>query len=414
MPKPWLRKCYMGDGKNPKPLPILANVMIALRDDDELRDCMARDEMFCGVMLEEPIPKTDEPAFELRPFNDEDIAALQEYLQGEGLRRISKDTVHQAVSLRGRECAYHPVQDYLNGLKWDDMPRLDTWLATCLGADLTDYTRIIGRKFLISMVARIMEPGCQADHMLVLEGPQGELKSTACRVLAGPWFSDCLPDISNKDAQQHLRGKWVIEVAEMHAMNKAEASLLKSFISRTTEQYRPSYGRFEVVEPRQCVFIGTTNKSLYLKDETGGRRFWPVKCGTINVDALEDDRDQLFAEALVLYRRGEAWWPNKDFERDYIQPEQEERYEPDAWEGPIRKYLDGLRNKQTTILQVAVGALHFEEQNQSQHFVLGGNSHGTPINRLGTADQRRITAIMTKLDWVPKRSRTDRWWEPRT
>jgi predicted P-loop ATPase len=412
MPKAWLNQCFKGDGKNPKPLPILANVMIALRDDDELRDCMARDEMFCSVMLEQPIPKTDEPAFELRPFNDEDIAALQEYLQGEGLRRISKDTVHQAVGLRGRECAYHPVRDYLNGLKWDNAPRLDTWLTTYFGVTPTTYTRIIGRKFLISMVARIMEPGCKVDHMLVLEGPQGELKSTACRVLAGPWFSDCLPDISHKDAQQHLRGKWIVEVAEMHAMGRAEASLLKSFISRTTEQYRPSYGRFEVVEPRQCVFIGTTNKSLYLKDETGGRRFWPVKCGTINVDALEDDRDQLFAEALVLYLRGEAWWPNKDFERDYIQPEQEERYEPDAWEEAIRRYLNGLRNKQTTILQVAVGALHFEEQNQSQNFVVGA-SRGTPINRLGTADQRRITAIMTKLDWVPKRSANDRWWEPR-
>jgi predicted P-loop ATPase len=223
-----------------------------------------------------------------------------------------------------------------------------------------------------------------------------------------------LPDISHKDAQQHLRGKWIVEVAEMHAIGKAEASLLKSFISRTTEQYRPSYGRFEVVEPRQCVFIGTTNKSLYLKDETGGRRFWPVKCGTINVDALEDDRDQLFAEALTLYQRGEAWWPNKDFEHDYIQPEQEARYEADAWEQAIRKYLDGLGNnrKKTTILDVAVHALQFEAQNQTQNLVLG--PRGTPINRLGTADQRRITAILTKLNWIPKRDKHDRWWEPAT
>ena len=394
-PGHWLNDCFLGDGKNPKPLPILANVMIALRADPALRDCIARDEMFCGVMLMEPIPKTDEPAFEPRPFNDDDATALQEYLQGEGLRRISKDTVHQAIGLRGRECAFHPVRDYLDSLKWDGKSRLDTWLTTYLDAELTSYTRVIGRKFLISMVARIMEPGCKADHMLVLEGPQGELKSTACAVLAGPWFSDCLPDISTKDAKQHLRAKWVVEVAEMHAVGKAEASLLKSFISRTTEQYRPSYGRIEVVEPRQCVFIGTTNKSLYLKDETGGRRFWPVKCGTINVDALEENRDQLFAEAAMLYRRGEVWWPNKEFERDYIQPEQEARYEADAWEDKIAEYLGGVTR--TTLMQVATSS----------------DSLGLKIERLGTSDQRRIIAIMTKLDWVQKRGKSGRWWQLR-
>src|SRR6516165_10748960 len=377
----WLKQCILSDGKNPKPLPVVANALRALRSDPALLDAFTYDEMLRVVMLTHQIgAPLSGNVLDPHPLTDNEVTELQEWLQEAGLKRIAHQTVRDAVEHYAREHAYHPVLDYLEAVQWDGEPRLDLWLTTYLGAMQNEYTQMIGSMFLISMVVRIFEPGCKADHMLVLEGSQGELKSTACGILAGQWFSDNLPDITTgKEVSQHLRGKWLIEVAEMHAMSKAEASLLKSFISRTTERYRPSYGRCEVIEPRQCVFIGTTNKEAYLRDETGGRRFWPVKCGKIDLEALEQDRDQLFAQAVLRYRQGVPWWPNKKFEREHIQPEQDARYEGDAWEQPIGEYLVGVAK--TTITNVAVNALGFKN------------------DRLGTADQRRIAAIMSTLNW---------------
>lgn len=367
--------------KNGAPLPILANVMITLRGDPAVAECFAYDEMLCTHLLQRRLPGEHHRNGRLpRPITDEDVAGLQEWLQRLGLSRIGKDTAHDAVHLRGRERAFHPVRDYLNGLAWDRQERVTTWLQAYLGAAATDYADHIGTMFLIAMVARIFTPGCKADYMMILEGPQGARKSTACAILGGEYFSDGLPDITaGKDVSQHLRGKWLIEIAEMSALSRAEAAWLKAFLTRQDERYRPPYGREETTEPRQSLFVGSTNRSAYLRDESGGRRFWPIKVGTIDTDALSRDRDQLFAEAVHLYRAGVKWWPDGDFEREQILPEQEARYEADAWEETIAAFID-VRSR-VTILEIAREALHIE----------------TP--RIGTADQRRIAAALERRGW---------------
>jgi predicted P-loop ATPase len=385
----WLQDCILNNSR--KPLAILANALIGLRA--VMPAHFAYDEMLAAPLLMQPLGDVDD--FRPRPLTDIDVGLVQERLQNLGLERISKDVMHQAVDVRAFECRIHPVRGYLEGLQWDGKPRLANLFPVYFGAEATPYTERVGQMFLISMVARIFEPGCKADHMPILEGPQGALKSTACRVLGDAWFSDNLPDVNaGKDVSQHLRGKWLIEVSEMHAVNRAEATLLKAFLSRTTERYRPSFGRREVIEPRQCIFCGTTNRDTYLRDETGGRRFWPIKAGRIDIEALSRDRDQLFAEAAASYRAGVTWWPDNDFERQHIMSEQAERYEADAWEETIANYINAGAQSRVTIGQVAREALRIETA------------------KIGTADQRRIAAALEQFGWkrLPKDWKGNRWW----
>jgi predicted P-loop ATPase len=383
------------------PYPNLHNALLALDNDPLLRGRFAYDLMLQAPLLVQPLnliaPDDVDPdspdTFKPRPATDTDVSRVQEYLQHVGMHTIGREPVFQAVNAHAEVNAFHPVRDYLTRLEWDGKCRVNGWLTKILGVPSSPYVEAIGRMFLIAMVARIFDPGCKADYMLVLEGPQGELKSTACGILGGDWFSDSLPEIGEgKDVLQHLRGKWLIEIAEMHAMNRAETAQLKAFITRQIDRYRPSYGRMERIQPRECVFIGTTNKDAYLKDETGGRRFWPVRIGSIDVGTLKADRDMLFAEVVRLYRGGAQWWPDRDVERDVIAPEQEQRFESDAWEEPIAKYVED--KSRVTIKDVANNALSITTE------------------RIGTADQHRIRGALTHLGWqAGKRGHGGvRWW----
>jgi Virulence-associated protein E len=390
----------------------VGNVLIAFDREPEIMNAFAYDQMLCVPMLMRPL-FGNERGFKPRPATDADVTAVQRWLQEFGFRRLGKDITYQGVDKHARDHAFHPVRDYLNGLKWDGKGRIRTWLHDYLGTEPNEYIEEVGKMFLIAMVARVMQPGCKCDYMPVAEGPQGLHKSRAFAILGGQWFDDHMPDLHSKDASQHLRGKWLIEWADMHTHTRADIDLFKSFITRTHERYRPSYGRNEVIEPRQCVFVGSVNRRAYLKDETGNRRIWPIVTGEIKLDGLQQARDQLFAEAVALYRSGQHWWPERDFEQQWMVPEQEKRFEVDPWESVIKRYLDTLHlPKRTSVLHIAVNALEYELERPLIAPQGPQPARGTPINRLGTADTRRITAVLNHLGWVPKRDMRERWWEP--
>ncbi|NNB91573.1 virulence-associated E family protein [Corallococcus exiguus] len=211
--------------------------------------------------------------------------------------------------------AYDPLRDYLEGLSWDGRPRIDTFLERYLGAtgDVT-HLRTIGPKWLISAVARALRPGCKVDTVLILEGAQGLRKSTAFRVLAGEWFSDATLDIGHKDSAALASQFWIIELAELDAVRRAsDVQALKAYVSRSEDTYRPPYGRVTVRTARRCVFVGTTNSEEYLRnDPSGYRRWWPVRCTSIDIEALKADRAQLWAEAVARFRTGEKWWLSEE------------------------------------------------------------------------------------------------------
>ena len=377
---PWLDGCDRDEWG--RIVPNLANVMVALRTAPEIERAFGYDEMARASIIVEELPDRANSDPLPRHVSDVDVSRLQEFLQRNGMPKVGREATHQAVDLRAKERSFHPVRDYLCGLKWDSTPRLSSWLTTYLGADATPYVAAIGRMFLIAMVARIFRPGCKCDYMLVLEGDQGIQKSTACRILAGEWFSDNLPDLrygNSVRVSMHLRGKWLIEIGELSSFSKADAEALKTFISRTDEQYTPKFARKEIVERRQSLFIGTTNKDTYLLDATGARRFWPVKVKLIDLAALTRDRGQLFAEAVAAYRNSEPWWPTPEFEQAHIRAEQEARREVDPWQEPIATYVSGRAS--VLVGHIAREALRIETQ------------------RVGTNDARRIAAVLVGLGW---------------
>ena len=345
-----------------KPHGIVANALMAIRSAPEWQGVLHFDESSLNTVAKALPPWVDGHAL---PFTwtDEDDIRTAAWLQHQGILATSV-TAGQAVQTVAREHHFHPIRDYLDSLTWDGISRISDWLTLYLGAESSEYARSVGAKWLIGAVARVFKPGCKNDTCLILEGQQGTLKSTALRTLASPWFADEIADLGSKDAALQVRGVWLIELSELDAMSRSEVARVKAFMSRQTDRFRPPFGRRLIEAPRECVFAGTTNHGTYLKDETGGRRFWPVLCGRINIAELHRDRDHIWAEAVHRYRAGENWWLDDKSLVESAAAEQIQRYESDPWEEPLQGWLSGRET--VSVSEVLTQCIEKPKQNWNQ------------------------------------------------
>lgn len=320
------------------------NILTILEHDPRLKGRIALNE-FTG----RPAVRGDLPWRKLnnRPhWHDRDDDGLRYYLERlYGLNSPTKTSDALGVLLERHR--FHPVRDYLTSLEWDKRPRADTLFIDYLGAQDTPYVRAVTRKALVAAVARIMEPGCKWDYMVVLVGPQGIGKSLILNKIGKQWFSDSLTTVQGKEAYEQLQGAWIIEMGELAATRRAETEAIKHFLTKREDIYRVAYGRQVSVFPRQCVFFGSTNDDTFLRDRTGNRRFWPVAVGgrrpakNLWTDFTDEEIDQVWAEAVQLYQEGERLYLPKDLEAE-AQAVQEAHTEESELAGPVREFLDRL------------------------------------------------------------------------
>lgn len=355
---------------------------------------------------------TDIGGGEPRQWTDKNGLRLLSLLQGTfGMPKLAMRHIENAVRSVAFAHSRHAVRDWLNGLVWDGTPRLDTFMSDAFGTIQSAYTAAVGRCWLMSMVARAMWPGCQADYMPVLEGLEGKKKTTALYALAGGWFAECHAEMSGKSFQEHLAGGvWLLELSELSGLQTARSiEAVKGLVSCRVDRFRASYARTVTSHPRQVILCGTTNRDDWNASDTGARRFWPVRATGVNIDYIRANRDQLFAEAVTLFKKypaedsyaaareanGAAWWdvPAEDAER-----EQEAREDEDSIADAIFPWLRQERKVRITAYEIMTQCLSMKATDCTPAF------------------QRRIGRILRRAKWVntprhnPVTRRTQRMW----
>lgn len=381
----WRRMLARKDGKL---VDCRENVYMILKYHPAWSGVLWADEFSKKIIMRKPPPWRSGKAFEPGVlWDDNDALRLGLWLiHQERLIVKNVQNLTMAVGWAASENRCHPVREYLDDLLWDGTSRVNTWLTDFMGVKESNYSQLAGRFFLLGMVARIYRPGCQMRFMPIFEGRQYRGKSSALRILGGKWFSDTPLNLHNKDSYQLIQGCWVYEIAELDSFSRADATLVKAFVSSQTDRFRAPYKAAPEDHGRQGVFGGSTNEGEYFKDETGNTRYWPLRCeevDSINLQGLAENRDQLFAEAVALFRAGERWHPTSEEQQTLFEPEQAEREVMDPWAERIAVYLKASTVRKVTALELLTDCLKVE------------------VGKIGRAkaEAMAISKIMRRLKW---------------
>ena len=323
-----------------------------------------------------------------RDYRDTDDTRIALWVSRAYGLEYSEAAISATTQLIGEENKRNPLIEWLDSIHWDGTPRLASWIIEATDCPDTELNRKMAEKWLIQAIARAYQPGCKADCVLILAGDQGAGKSTLFRTLAtDEYFADTPLDIGSANSYSQIARAWIYEVAELDSVRRSANSATKAFLSAQEDNFRPAYGRHAITIKRHVVFAGTTNEAQFINDMTGSRRYWPIKVNEVNLHWVRENKDQLWAEAIVAYRAGETWYLDKemdikrhDFSKIYRQD--------DPWVEPITSYLMVHRGHVTMTMVMEEG-LKIERA------------------RMNRRDEMRISEILRELHYEKKRTTVD-------
>jgi predicted P-loop ATPase len=410
----WMRRLkYPANGG--EPWPTLGNAILILTNDTVFAGMFGLDRFTGQRVLMRAPPRIEDDDPEIPgPYprgwtEDEDVSLILAWMQGTWGRKWARNTIVDAMIVVSRRNTFHPILDWIDKLVWDGQDRLDTWLRSAFDVknefnplsddpaerkrwkEKNDYFAMIGARFLIAAVRRLRQPGCKFDHLLILEGAQRIGKSTAVALLFGAeYFTDDVPtDLKNKDAALGLHGKWCIEFAEIEHLVRTEVEVIKAFLSRATDHYRPPYGEKYIDVPRASVLIGTTNSDDYLRDGTGNTRMWPAWCQSVDLVWLAMWRDQLWAEAAAREAKGEVIWLDDEKLQDEAKTATAHRLAGEVWEPAIVKWL-------------GENALQIDEDRPLTIARVLEHGIGMSKDKMTRASEMRVGAVLRSLGYQRK------------
>ena len=310
-------KAELEYSKSGKLQPTIANIIMILENDPALRGHIVHDLFagFDGVVDGLPWDKR------ATQWTDSDDANLRVWLE-KNYGLTGKEKIADALTAVLTRHSYHPIRDYLNSLTWDGVPRLERLIIDYIGAEDNELNRVMTRKHFTAAVARVFRPGCKYDYCLVMTGPEGAGKSTLLNKMGGQWFNDSITTTEGKEGMDQLRRAWIIELGELASIKRSDVESIKAYLSKRVDIYRAAYARRSAEHPRQCIFCGTTNEALFLKGDNGNRRFWVIPVDpTLRKysdwqDAIDRDRDQIWAEAVQCYKDGEKLYLSAELEAE--------------------------------------------------------------------------------------------------